>query len=653
VAATVGPDLLARVGGNPLFAEEYARLLRDQHGQTETPPPVPATVQAVIAARLDTLPPEQKAVLADAAVLGQVGWVGAIAAVGGYEPDDLDAWLHLNQQVGDLERKELLRRVPGSRVAGEIEVAFGHVLVRDVAYAQLPRAARADRHRRAAAWLEQLPSDRAADRAELLAHHYAKALTYAQAAGSPTTELVDRARLALRSAGDHATTLGTHVAAARYYTDALTLWPPDDPGRPVLEVRAGEAYCLGEGTGEDLLISARDGLVARGDRERAAEAEARLGQLAYVQGRERSSHMDRALALVADLPASHSKAMVLSQGMMHLLVADRNAEALQVAREGLAMARSLGDRDVEAAALGTIGAARVSLGDPGGIVDLERCIALYEEQGSPAVILWQGNLGFVLSILGNLRRCFAARGAAWEAAERFGSARALRWLELERASEHYWSGHWDQAVRVADSVAPEREDGASHYMESECRLWRGRIRLARGQLDAAMEDGWRALTLARESGDRLDLDPALAFGTRAMLAAGRVAEAARLVDDLLESLRSRLLKPGLGVDLAVDLVELGRPAEALDEVLPSRWLDAAQSFVAGDPRRAADIYAAIGSRPDEAYARLEAARQLMGDGQAVEANTELAVALAFYREAGASAHLAQAKQLLATMLSSN
>ena len=111
--------------------------------------------------------------------------------------------------------------------------------------------------------------------------------------------------------------------------------------------------------------------------------------------------------------------------------------------------------------------------------------------------------------------------------------------------------------------------------------------------------------------------------------------------------------PELGVDLAVDLVELGRPAEALDEVLPSRWLEAAQSFVAGDPRRAADIYAAIGSRPDEAYAHLEAARQLIVVGHAVEANTELAIAFAFYREAGASAHLAEAKQLLSTMLSSN
>jgi hypothetical protein len=94
---------------------------------------------------------------------------------------------------------------------------------------------------------------------------------------------------------------------------------------------------------------------------------------------------------VADAPPSRSKAVVLNGCMVHLLAADQNADALQVAREGLAMARTLGDRDVEAAALGTIGGARVDLGDPGGIADLERCIALCEADGSFNAIAWQNN----------------------------------------------------------------------------------------------------------------------------------------------------------------------------------------------------------------------------------------------------------------------
>ena len=652
VAVTVGADLLARVNGNPLFAEEYARLLRDRRGQPE-PPPVPATVQAVIAARLDGLPPAQKAVLADAAVLGQVGWVGAIAAVGGSDADDLDAWLQLNQHIVDLERKELLGRVGGSRVAGEVEVTFRHVLVRDVAYRQLPRAARAEQHQRAAAWLEQLAPDRASDRAELVAHHYTQALTCARAAGSPTVALVDRTRLALRTAGDHAATLGTDVPAARYYTQALALWPPDDQERPELEFRAGEALLLGEGTGEALLIRARDGLLAQGNRERAAEAEARLGQLAYDRGQARSPHLERALTLVADAPTSPSKLVVLKNCMMDLIVADRYQEVLEVAHELLAMARALQDRDSEAAGLGAIGVARINLGDPSGVADLERCVALYQEHGSPGVIPWQNNLAYARAILGNLRGCVAARRAAFDAAEHFGSARTLRWLELERTAEHYWNGHWDQAAAVADSVTTEDNSGATHYLECDCRIWRGRIRLARGQLDDARQDGQRALELARASNDRLNLDPALAFEAKILLVAGRSTEAGRLVDDLLEHLPGRPLKPELGVDLPICLVGLGRPVGVLDGVLSSRWLEAAQAFITGQPELAADLYAAIGSRPDEASARLEAARQHIAANRTVEAHTELAVAIAFYREVRANAHLTEAKQLLATMLPSN
>jgi DNA-binding SARP family transcriptional activator/class 3 adenylate cyclase len=636
----VGPGLLLAAGGNPLFAEEYVRMVRDHHPAPRAHAegsglPLPETVHAIIAARLDALPAEEKAALHDLAVLGRVGWVGALAAVSGRDRADVEACLER------LQTKEFLYRAGRSSMAGEREYGFRHVLVCEVAYGQIPRLERAEGHRKAAAWLESL----AAERSELLAHHYGRALALASAAGQETGDLAERARLALRDAGDRVTGLGAHLTAARYYTEALAIWPADDPDRPQLELRAGEAYCLGEGTGEELLERARDGLLARGDRERAAEAEVRLCQLAYARGRERSPHLDRALALVADAPASHSKAVVLSGCMMHLMLADRNADALQVAREALAMARSLRDREVEAAALGTIGVTRVSLGDAGGVTDLERCIALCDADGSSDVIPWQNNLAYALAIRGDLRRCFVARAAAFEAAERFGSARGLRWLELERTAECYWSGRWDQAVRIADSVTAEAGHGARHYMECECRLWRGRIRLARGQVVEALDDGERALELARESDDRLNLDPALAFGARVLLATDQVADAGKLLDELLAGICGALLKPDLGADLAIDLVELGRPAEALDDVLPSPWLEAARALAGGDPARAARIYTEIGSRPDEAAARLAAARRLLPSRPAA-GRTELERAIAFFREAGATASLEQAKELL-------
>ena len=135
--AEVGPALLGRVGGNPLFAEEYVRMLRDRGGPAAgraAAAPLPTGVNAIIAARLDALDAADKAVLHDAAVLGQVGWLGALAEITGRDLPDLEACL------ARLEAREFLQRAPASRVAGEVEYAFRHTLVRDVAYGQVLRA---------------------------------------------------------------------------------------------------------------------------------------------------------------------------------------------------------------------------------------------------------------------------------------------------------------------------------------------------------------------------------------------------------------------------------------------------------------------------------------------------------------------------------
>ena len=106
---------------------------------------------------------------------------GAALSTDGRAPNELDDALRT------LERKEFVRRDRRSSVEAEEQYAFRHVLVRDVAYAQIPRAARAERHQRAAAWIEARV--RAEDAAELLAHHYVSALEYAQAVGLDVSEL--------------------------------------------------------------------------------------------------------------------------------------------------------------------------------------------------------------------------------------------------------------------------------------------------------------------------------------------------------------------------------------------------------------------------------------------------------------------------------
>src|SRR5215212_7883826 len=204
LAAEVQGQLLARAGGNPLYAEEYARMLKDGRFTGEA---LPETVQGMIAARLDALPADEKQLIQDAAVVGKVFWSGALAAIGNAPRWTVEEALHA------LERKEFVRRERRSSVASEGEYAFRHVLVRDVAYAQIPRVGRAEKHRLAAEWLESLGADRAEDRAELLAHHYGAALEFARASGQPTAELEARARVALRDAGERAAALSALPAA--------------------------------------------------------------------------------------------------------------------------------------------------------------------------------------------------------------------------------------------------------------------------------------------------------------------------------------------------------------------------------------------------------------------------------------------------------
>jgi len=645
LAPEVAPELLARAGGNPLFAEEYVRMVRDRglslDASGRTTLPVPETVHGIVAARLDALPPAEKAVLHDAAVLGPVGWVGALAEIGGRDPAELDARLRR------LEARELLQLDARAAAAGQGGYAFRHVVVRDVAYNQILRAERMDKHLAAAAWLERLGAGRVGDRADLLAYHYRTALELSRAVGEQIAGLEELARAALRDAGDRAAGLGLYSGATRSYADALQLCSPGDPQRAELLLRLGRARCRGEGAGEEALVAARDAFSARGEREPAAEAELLLGELAFLGGRggERAAHLERARALVADAAPSPVKAAVARGRMAHLAMGNRHAEAREAAAEVLAMARELGLRELEADALGTIGLARVDAGDAGGLADLEAAITAFEQEGTPA-ISWHLNLAYALAALGDLARCFQTWEAAARLAERFGSMRALRSIQLQRVAEHYWTGRWDQAVGVVDALVAS-PGGEGHYLEWECRVWRGRIRLARGDLDGALADSAAALELARRTADPMALNPACAFRACALLTAGREGAARAMTGELLAGLGGSLPGAELSADLGTALASLGHPLALLDRcgLPPSPWVAAARAVIAGEPGRAADLYARIGARPEEAGARLAAARLALAAGRPAEAEAELDAAASFYREVGAYARLAEVEAL--------
>ena len=193
-------------------------------------------MQALIAARLDTLPPERKALLQDAAVLGKVFWAGALAAMGDRDPAEVEQALH------ELARKELVRLARTSSMEGEHEYVFWHVLVRDVCYGQIPRAARAGRHEAAAAWIEGKAGERVEDLADVLAYHYESALELSRAAGidERAEQLQAQAVRYLAMAGARALSLDVD-RAERQLSRALELSPDDDPARASLLERWAHA----------------------------------------------------------------------------------------------------------------------------------------------------------------------------------------------------------------------------------------------------------------------------------------------------------------------------------------------------------------------------------------------------------------------------
>ncbi len=203
--------LLDRIGGNPLYAEQFCRILAE-HGQLEE---LPESLHGIIAARLDALADVEKRLLQDAAVVGKVFWLGALEAMAGISRRVADELLQ------PLVRREFVQRERHSSVAGDTEYAFRHELLRDVAYGEIPRAGKAERHRRAAEWIDSL--GRAEDHAELLAHHYLAALDYAGAAGEDVTDVVDRARQALQGAGLRATRLSANERSVEYFSRAIDL----------------------------------------------------------------------------------------------------------------------------------------------------------------------------------------------------------------------------------------------------------------------------------------------------------------------------------------------------------------------------------------------------------------------------------------------
>jgi class 3 adenylate cyclase/tetratricopeptide (TPR) repeat protein len=308
--------LVEVAGGNPLFLEELAASIVEQGDGSR----LPVTVREAIAARIDALPADARNALLSAAVIGKVFWRGLLQTVANIE--DVD------ETLGGLEARDFIRRDPSSQLSDDQQFVFKHMLIREVAYSTVPRAARRERHAAVARFVEEKLAGASETLSNILAYHWREA-------GEPA-----RAIPYLLSAAETARRGWAKGAVVDLYSRALEL-AEDEELRRDIRLKRGLA------------------LVELADYERA---DAELGELIpELDGREK---------LDAMIARAHAT-----------LWTEQDAETLAIAEEAIPLAEKVGDETAVGAALAAKSQALAMRGAEG---DLEEALEL----GDRALELW-------------------------------------------------------------------------------------------------------------------------------------------------------------------------------------------------------------------------------------------------------------------------
>jgi class 3 adenylate cyclase/tetratricopeptide (TPR) repeat protein len=457
--------LLQKMGGNPLFLEETVGMLADAdlltaEGELESLP-VPESLQALIGSRLDLLPSVDKRVAQQASVVGEVFWLGAVAHLAG-SPDDLP------DRLAALQRRDFVHPRGESRIAGDREYAFKHILIRDVAYERLPKGRRAELHVRFSEWLKELPAAEH-EFVEVLAYHLEQACRFAQeVVRSPVEPPFAEAAFALSRAGEKAEGRGGIREADRYYVRALDL----------IDDRCSEAAL-------DLRVRRAMTRYALGEVRQAADELAMAADDANVRGHV--GVRGNALAMLGGVQLRLGKV----------------AEAREKLSEAHEIASQTGDRALEIRAVYRLAALS---GDFEG--ELEHAVATAQEgvqlaeeiDDHPLQTEGHLRLGFFLENLGRLSEAEGELKRCLELAEETGSlrddARATYLLGLVR----YYRGDAEEAERLGLQARDWLDRIGESYMGIQNLVALAKYALAKDDTELAKRWLQEALPLALEGG---------------------------------------------------------------------------------------------------------------------------------------------------------
>jgi class 3 adenylate cyclase/tetratricopeptide (TPR) repeat protein len=437
--------IVARAEGVPLYAVETVRMLIDR-GQLVSAGDryslrealstlaVPETLQALVAARIDANEPEDRAVLADGAVLGQSFTPAALAGISG-RPEEA-----LASSIDRLVRRELLIRDEDPRSPERGQCRFVQAVVREVAYETLAKADRRAKHLAAARYFEGIGDD---ELAGVLAMHYVEALR-ATPPGPEADALAAQARIALRAAADRAAALHAWSVAAHHLSTALEITTDTAERASILFDYAQAGYHMLSPDAAERALEAASLAESAGDRGTANRARALAGQIYNhtMRGSEALALIEPAAASVGeDEPGA---APVFAELARTYMLMDRFRESEIQSERALKAAGPIGDTYVVASVLATRGAAL------GGLERHDEAVALL--RGAISLADGAGHIDQAVRARNNL---LATTKEDWsiadqlpvinesiELARRFGLAGLLAMELQNRADAQFSAGEW-------------------------------------------------------------------------------------------------------------------------------------------------------------------------------------------------------------------
>ena len=577
----VRESILDRAGGNPFFIEELVRLLLEKGGLPSADGPdaanaVPGTVQALVLARLDALPPGTKRAAQTAAVIGDEFWPGALEAL---EPDVGKEGIR--GALNELIERELIEPIEHPSLPDESAYRFRQAIVRDVAYGSVPKQIRAQQHAALGAWLEKVTAESAELRSEfadLVAHHYERAARVASEVGIALPDAREKAREFLERAGDQAMGMDAAAAAADFYERAIE-FARGDEDRLDLQLHLGEALvgCWRPVEAEQHLNEALENARRVGDRGAESKALRLLGDLLRMRGDIEDGRvmLDQALEIAQSLGDRLEQAEGMRSHGLSDLFQGRLESATEWFRQSLAHFRDLGDKRGEGWSLVNLGWVDLLLGRlDDSMSELEQGASIFADIGDMEgvgwclglrvwVLLFQGNLAeaeaLQIQIDGMIAQSIrpSPRGMT---SFGWGIGRVARsFIAIDRA-------RFAEGEELGRQALDVFEESDAVWGLAMARFPLGVAQLTRLSLDEARETFELAVEAAERSGD--PMVKALCTHGVAMVEAqaGNLDESERLIDMTME------LTEGTGVSWiseipakslkALILQERGRTAEA-------------------------------------------------------------------------------------------